>query len=58
MQLRLLTTALMIVAGLGAGSGISADYQNGSLVVTVSGLDPDGVADAVAGFPVPVRSAP
>ena len=45
-------------AGLGAGSGISADYQNGSLVVTVSGLDPDGVADAVAGFPVPVRSAP
>jgi fatty-acyl-CoA synthase len=37
---------------------IGAAYENGRLVVTVAGLDPDHVNDAVAGFPLTVRCAP
>jgi fatty-acyl-CoA synthase len=45
-------------AGLDSPPEITAAYENGRLVVTVTGLDPDRVAVAVAGFPLAVRCAP
>jgi fatty-acyl-CoA synthase len=45
-------------AGLGSGHQVGAAHENGRLVVTVAGLDPDRVTAAVAGFPVTVRCAP
>ncbi len=48
----------LAAAGLEPAREITAVHQDGRLVVTVAGLDPDLVADAVAGFPVPVRCAP
>ncbi len=44
-------------AGLDSGH-VTATHENGRLVVTVAGLDPDRVTVAVAGFPVTVRCAP
>jgi fatty-acyl-CoA synthase len=43
-------------AGLASPREITAGYEHGRLVVTVTGLDPDRVAAAVAGFPLVVRS--
>jgi fatty-acyl-CoA synthase len=43
-------------AGLESPREIRTGHENGRLVVTVAGLDPDRVATAVAGFPLTVRS--
>jgi fatty-acyl-CoA synthase len=45
-------------AGLGSPREISAAYEGGRLVVSVTGLDPDRVAAAVAGFSLTVRCGP
>ncbi len=45
-------------AGLEPPGDITSGHENGRLVVTVTGLDPDRVAAAVAGFPLVVRCAP
>jgi fatty-acyl-CoA synthase len=37
---------------------VTAEHENGRLVVTVTGADPDRVREAVAGFALTVRSAP
>jgi fatty-acyl-CoA synthase len=49
--------AAIEAVGLASPPEIGAAYENGRLVVTVTGLDPDRVAAAVAGFPLVVRSA-
>ena len=46
-------------AGLQAGDvQVTADHENGQLVVTVTGADPGRVCDAVAGFSLTVRTRP
>ena len=46
-------------AGLQAGDvQVTADHENGQLVVTVTGTDPGRVRDAVAGFSLTVRTRP
>ena len=46
-------------AGLQAGDvQVTADHENGQLVVTVTGADPGRVRDAVAGFSLTVRTRP
>ena len=46
-------------AGLQAGDvQVTADHENGQLVVTVTGADPGRVRDAVAGFTLTVRTRP
>ena len=47
----------LAAAGLGSGHRVAAAHENGRLVVTVAGADPDAVAGAVAGFPLTVRCA-
>jgi fatty-acyl-CoA synthase len=47
----------LVTTGLTSPHEIRAGYEHGRLVVTVTGLDPDRVAAAVAGFPLVVRSA-
>jgi fatty-acyl-CoA synthase len=37
---------------------VTADHEDGRLVITVAGTDPDRVREAVAGFALTVRSAP
>jgi fatty-acyl-CoA synthase len=41
-----------------ADTRVTAAYEDGRLVVTVTGADPDRVQDAVAGFALTVRSGP
>ena len=53
---RAITDALA-AAGL-ADARVTAAHEDGRLVVTVTGADPDRVQDAVAGFALTVRSGP
>jgi fatty-acyl-CoA synthase len=53
---RAITDALA-AAGL-ADARVTAAHEDGRLVVTVTGADPDRVRDAVAGFALTVRSVP
>ena len=53
---RALTEALT-TAGV-ADARVTAAHEDGRLVVTVTGADPDRVQDAVAGFALTVRSGP
>ena len=41
-----------------ADARVTAAYEDGRLVVTVTGADPGRVRDAVAGFALTVRSGP
>jgi fatty-acyl-CoA synthase len=50
-------TEALTVAGV-ADARVTAAYEDGRLVVTVTGADPDRVQDAVAGFALTVRSGP
>jgi len=52
--IRAITDALT-TAGL-PGAQVTADYEDGRLVVTVTGADPAQVRDAVAGFALTVRA--
>jgi fatty-acyl-CoA synthase len=53
---RAITDALT-AAGL-PGAQVTAAHEDGRLVLTVTGADPDRVRDAVAGFALTVRSGP
>ena len=53
---RVVTEALA-AAGL-AGARAAAAYEDGRLVLTVTGADPDRVRNAVAGFALTVRCGP
>ncbi len=53
---RALTDALT-AAGV-ADARVTAAHEDGRLVVTVTGADPDRVQDAVAGFALTVRCGP
>jgi fatty-acyl-CoA synthase len=53
---RVVTDALA-AAGL-AGAQVTAAHEDGRLVLTVTGADPDRVRDAVAGFALTVRCEP
>ena len=44
-------------AGL-PGAQVTAAYENGRPVITVTGGDPDGVREALAGFPLTIRALP
>ena len=50
-------TEALAAAGL-ADARVTAAYEDGRLVVTVTGADPGRVRDAVAGFALTVRSGP
>src|SRR5271166_6316988 len=50
-------TEALTAAGL-PDAQVTAAYENGRLVVTVTGADPGRVQDAVAGFALTVRSGP
>jgi fatty-acyl-CoA synthase len=50
-------TEALTEAGV-ADARVTAAYEDGRLVVTVTGADPDRVQDAVAGFALTVRSGP
>ena len=50
-------TEALTAAGV-ADARVTAAYEDGRLVVTVTGADPDRVRDAVAGFALTVRSGP
>ena len=50
-------TEALAAAGL-ADARVTAAYEDGRLVVTVTGADPGRVQDAVAGFALTVRSGP
>ena len=50
-------TEALTAAGV-ADARVTAAYEDGRLVVTVTGADPDRVQDAVAGFALTVRSGP
>jgi fatty-acyl-CoA synthase len=54
--MRVVTEALD-AAGL-AGAQVTAAHEDGRLVLTVTGADPDRVRDAVAGFALTVRCGP
>jgi fatty-acyl-CoA synthase len=51
-------TETLAEAGLAAGPGITAAYQDGRLVVTVTGAEPTRVRDALAGLALTVRCLP
>ena len=53
---RVVTDALT-AAGL-SGAQVTAAHEDGRLVITVTGADPDRVRDAVAGFALTVRCGP
>jgi fatty-acyl-CoA synthase len=53
---RVVTDALT-AAGL-SGAQVTAAHEDGRLVLTVTGADPDRVRDAVAGFALTVRCGP
>ena len=44
-------------AGL-PGAQVTAAYENGRPVITVTGADPNGVREALAGFPLIIRALP
>jgi fatty-acyl-CoA synthase len=44
-------------AGL-PGAQVTAAYENGRPVITVTGTDPNGVREALAGFPLTIRALP
>jgi fatty-acyl-CoA synthase len=44
-------------AGL-PGAQVTAAYENGRPVITVTGADPNGVREALAGFPLTIRARP
>lgn len=47
------------LAGAGLpGTQVTAAHENGRLVVTVTGADPTRVGEALAGFPLTIRSLP
>ena len=50
-------TEALTAAGV-ADARVTAAYEDGRLVITVTGADPDRVQDAVAGFALTVRSGP
>ena len=50
-------TEALTAAGV-ADARVTAAYEDGRLVVTVTGADPDRVRNAVAGFALTVRSGP
>jgi fatty-acyl-CoA synthase len=50
-------TEALADAGL-AGMQVTAAHENGRLVITVTGTDPQRVRDALAGFPLTIRSVP
>jgi fatty-acyl-CoA synthase len=50
-------TEALAAAGV-ADARVAAAHEDGRLVVTVTGVDPDRVRDAVAGFALTVRSGP
>jgi fatty-acyl-CoA synthase len=50
-------TEALTAAGV-AGAQVTAAYEDGRLVLTVTGADPGRVRDAVAGFALTVRSGP
>jgi fatty-acyl-CoA synthase len=50
-------TEALTAAGV-ADARVTAGYEDGRLVVTATGADPDRVQDAVAGFALTVRSGP
>jgi fatty-acyl-CoA synthase len=50
-------TEALTAAGV-ADARVAAAYEDGRLVLTVTGADPDRVQDAVAGFALTVRSGP
>ena len=50
-------TEAVTAAGV-ADARVTAAYEDGRLVLTVTGADPDRVQDAVAGFALTVRSGP
>ncbi len=50
-------TEALTAAGV-ADARVTAAYEDGRLVVTVTGADPDRVQDAVAGFALTVRCGP
>ena len=50
-------TEALTAAGV-ADAQVTAAHEDGRLVVTVTGADPDRVRDAVAGFALTVRSGP
>jgi len=48
---------ILAEAGL-PGAHVTAAHDNGRLVITVTGADPDGVREALAGFPLTIRALP
>ena len=50
-------TEALAAAGL-ADAQVTAAHEDGRLVLTVTGADPDRVRDAVAGFALTVRCGP
>ena len=50
-------TEALTAAGV-ADARVTAAYEDGRLVLTVTGADPDRVQDAVAGFALTVRCGP
>jgi fatty-acyl-CoA synthase len=50
-------TETLADAGL-TGTQVTAAHQNGRLVITVTGAHPQRVRDALAGFPLTIRSVP
>jgi fatty-acyl-CoA synthase len=50
-------TGALTAAGV-ADARVTAAHQDGRLVLTVTGADPDRVRDAVAGFALTIRSGP
>ena len=48
---------ILAEAGL-AGAHVTTAYQNGRPVITVTGADPDGVREALAGFPLTIHALP
>jgi fatty-acyl-CoA synthase len=50
-------TEALADAGL-PGAQVTAAHQNGRLIVTVTGTDPERVREALAGFPVTISSLP
>jgi fatty-acyl-CoA synthase len=48
---------ILAEAGL-PGAHVTAAYDNGRPVITVTGADPDGVREALAGFPLTIRALP
>ena len=47
----------LAAAGL-PGAQVHAEHEDGRLILTVTGADPDRVRDAVAGFALTVRCRP